>query len=710
MGGIICPHHEFQPPLMSDDAFLDRVLGHASHLLRGLARNDIPGLFVIQDGTYLYVNPRFAEMFGYTQAEVCDGTVGPRTLVAPEDWARVQAGIAERLSGRVLTGHYDFVGLKKDGTRFEVELFGTTTEIDGKPAIIGLLVDISVRFRAERKLQDQLRFVEQLIDTIPGPLSYKDEQGRYLGCNKAFEAMVGKSRDEFLGHTVHSITYRKVAEKMHTADQRLINNPGIEIYESQIPHIDGTTRDMMLYKATFNKADGSVGGLVTLMLDISERKLMEQRIWEEANYDSLTGLPNRRMFRNRLDEEIKRSRRSGLSCALLLVDLDRFKEVNDTLGHEMGDHLLVEAAKRITACVRESDSVARLGGDEFMVILPEITDPAGIGQVATHIIDALVKPFQLRGHAAYVSASVGVALFPEDAGDIDTLVSYADQAMYAAKEQGRSCFSYFTPALQERSRFRLEVANELRGALAANQLEVYYQPIIDLASGQVIKAEALLRWTHPTMGMVPPDRFIPIAEEVGLIHTIGDWVFQQAASAARRWQVEFGRDIQISVNKSPRQLVTGRTQETWIDYLRDIGLAPGLVCIEITEGLLMDSRPEVASKLLLFRDAGIQVSLDDFGTGYSAMSYLKKFDIDFLKIDKSFVRDLTTDTTDRAIAEAIIAMAHKLGLQVIAEGVETQEQRALLSDAGCNFAQGYLFARPMPLAAFEDFLCAADVQ
>lgn len=689
--------------MLDGDAHIDRILGSASSLLRGFASNEIVGLYVIQGDRYLYVNPRFAEIFGYSQADLC-GPVGPRDVVAPEDWPRVAAGIASRLSGEARTGHYEFLGLKKDGTRFEVEIFGMTTAIDDQPAIVGTLVDITARRTAERKLLDQLHFVEQLIDTIPGPISYKDEHGRYLGCNKAFEEMVGKPRERLLGRTVHGTTYRAVADKMQAADQRLLDNPGIEVSEAQLPHMDGAARDMLLYKATFNKSDGSVGGLVTVMLDISERKRMEQRIWDEANYDSLTGLPNRRMFRNRLGEEIKRSHRTGESCALLLVDLDRFKEVNDTLGHEAGDRLLVEAAKRISASVRESDSVSRLGGDEFMVILPQITEPAGLGQVAMNVIESLMQPFQVNGHMAYVSASVGIALFPDDAQEMDTLVSYADQAMYAAKAQGRSCFSYFTPALQERSRYRLELANELRGSLAAHQLEVYFQPIVDMTNGQVVKAEALLRWKHPVLGMVPPDHFIPIAEEVGLIQQIGDWVFREAAQAAKRWQGMGVGSIQVAVNKSPRQFATGRTHEQWIEYLREIDLHPSLISIEITEGLLMDNRQDVANKLFQFREVGIQISLDDFGTGYSSMSYLKKFDIDYLKIDRSFIRDMTTDAGDRAIAEAIIVMAHKLGLKVIAEGVETVEQRDLLSAANCDFAQGYLFARPMPLSEFEDFL------
>ncbi len=689
-----------------DKALLDKVLQDAGSLFQGLADNELTGLYLIQDGRFVYVNPRLAAMFGYPQEELCGG-LGPMHVTAPEHQALAQSEIDRRMQGKAKTGHYRFTGMRKDGSHLDVEVFGVSTLFQDKPAIVGILVDVSERSQAEREVSNQLQFIGRLIDTIPSPVVYKNLEGRYLGCNRAFEEFAGRPRDDLIGRTVFDIATQDVAAKSDAADRRLMSNPGTTSYEGKATQADGSVHDIIFHKATFDNSDGSVGGLVTVMFDISERKRMEERIWQEANYDSLTGLPNRRLFRDRLLEEIKRARRSGRGLALLVVDLDRFKEVNDTLGHELGDKLLTEAATRVRACIRDSDTVARQGGDEFMVILPDIADPAIVGQVAQNIIDALARPVILDGHTVYVSASVGVALFPDDAADMDTLLSYADQAMYAAKEKGRNGFSYFTPSLQERARNRLQLANELRGALAANQLSVYMQPIVDMRDGAIVKAEALLRWRHPVLGMIPPDQFIPIAEEIGLIHEIGDWVFKESALAARRWRdlpVLGGRGIQVSVNKSPRQLVTGNTHEDWIEFLREIDLSAEFVVIEITEGLLMDARTEVASKLLQFRDAGIQVSLDDFGTGYSAMSYLKKFHIDYLKIDKSFVRDMTTDEGDRAIAEAIIVMAHKLGIKVVAEGVETAEQRDLLAAAGCDFGQGYLFARPMPMDDFENFL------
>jgi EAL domain-containing protein (putative c-di-GMP-specific phosphodiesterase class I) len=315
----------------------------------------------------------------------------------------------------------------------------------------------------------------------------------------------------------------------------------------------------------------------------------------------------------------------------------------------------------------------------------------------------MTKPFSLDTHTVYVSTSIGIAAYPFDTDNADSLVGCADQAMYAAKEQGRNGFSFFTPAMQQQAQTRLLLANDLRDALAKGQLQVHYQPIVDIASGAIVKAEALLRWQHPQRGMVAPDQFISIAEENGLIHDIGDWVFRQAVETARRWNAD-GRLIrQISVNLSPRQFIKGDFYVSWLAYLEQSGVSPEHIVFEITEGLLLDDRPDILQIINRLGDVGIQVALDDFGTGYSAMAYLKKFPIDYLKIDRSFVRDLESDPNDRAIAEAIVVMAHKLGLKTIAEGVETVGQRKLLAAVGCEFVQGYLYAKPMPAAEFLTF-------
>ncbi|MRV72800.1 EAL domain-containing protein [Duganella sp. FT92W] len=432
-----------------------------------------------------------------------------------------------------------------------------------------------------------------------------------------------------------------------------------------------------------------------------ERKRIEEQLRHQAAYDMLTGLPNRRMFGDRLREEVARAGRSGGMVAVMFIDLDHFKDVNDSLGHHMGDRLLVEVAARLRTCVRTSDVVARLGGDEFVVILPDHGDTASLRRIAQTILDVVRRPLQLDGHTAYVSGSIGIASYPADAGSVEQLTTYADRAMYAAKEEGRNAYRFFTPPMHQQAKSRLLLANDLRQALADGQLQIWLQPIVDLSTGRVCKAEALLRWQHPVHGMVPPGQFIPIAEETGIIVELGNWIFRQAAAAARQWLEQGdGAPCQVSVNVSPRQFVSDTLVDTCLAALRELDVPPHSMVIEITEGLLLTDRADIVDKLARLRSAGMQLALDDFGTGYSAMAYLKKFNIDYLKVDRSFVRDLDADPSDKAIAEAIIVMAHKLGLKTIAEGVETVAQRDLLALVGCDMVQGYLYARPMPVAEF----------
>ena len=459
--------------------------------------------------------------------------------------------------------------------------------------------------------------------------------------------------------------------------------------------------------APLHDGAGAVYGYLTISKDVTEQKRSEAMIWQQANFDALTGLPNRRMLRDRLAQTMLNSRREGLALAVLFIDLDHFKEINDTLGHAQGDVLLVEAARRIRACVRESDTVARLGGDEFTVLLPEVRETVRVEEIGQNILAALGQAFQLESEESFVTASIGVALYPDDAGEIDDLFKHADQAMYAAKAAGRNCLRYFTPALQAQAQTRMRLASDLRGAVAAGQMRIVFQPVVELANGAVHKAEALVRWQHPMRGLVSPQDFIPVAESSGAIVEIGDWVFGQAALQVGRWREQHDPRFQISVNKSPVQFhQAGASQKDWIRRLQRLGLSGSSVAVEITEGLLMDYRSDVKAQLQELRAAGIAVSMDDFGTGYSSLSYLQNYDIDYLKIDRSFVRNLTPGSKDRTLCKAIIAMAQALGLKVVAEGVETVEQRDWLAQAGCDYGQGYLFAKPMPADEFDGWLAA----
>lgn len=448
--------------------------------------------------------------------------------------------------------------------------------------------------------------------------------------------------------------------------------------------------------AVMRDAAGRPTKVIGTNSDISDKRRSEEKIWHQANFDELTGLPNRCLFKNRLDWEIQKADRCRYAVNLLFIDLDRFKEVNDLLGHAIGDTVLKEAAQRISDCVRASDTVARLGGDEFTVIITHLVGELRVEHIAQKILDALSAVFNVANKMIYLSASIGITIFNADTDTPEVLLRNADQAMYAAKGRGRNQFCFFTPSMQTRSLHRLRLIADLRHALKKKQLQVFYQPLSELATGKIFKAEALLRWFHPELGPVDPAEFIPLAEESGLINEIGDWVFKDAVSWSEQWSSEIGMPFQVSVNKSPAQFVSRVKNTDWTDYLNHKGLSGQNISLEITEGVLLQASTFVIEKLLTYRDAGIQISLDDFGTGYSSMTYLQKFHIDYLKIDQSFIRDMASNPADRAIVRSIIVMAHELGLKVIAESIETQEQVTLLTTAKCDFGQGFFYSRAIP--------------
>lgn len=561
--------------------------------------------------------------------------------------------------------------------------------------------------KAHRDAETRLRAT---IDNALDAVVQMDSKGVVTGWNDQAFNIFGWTRKEAIGRLLHELIIPPQYREDHIRGMQHYLASGVgPVLNSRIEitslHRSGREFPVELAITSIKVEDKNE--FSAFIRDITSKKESEEIIWKQANFDNVTGLPNRHMFHDRLEQEIKKAHRAGLQMALLFIDLDRFKEINDTLGHDIGDILLTETARRIISCVRESDTVARLGGDEFTVILSEVSDTRNVERLSQDILKVLAESFQLQDEVVYISASIGITLFPDDASNVEELLRNADQAMYVAKNQGRNQASYFTAALQEAAQERRRLTHDLRGALTNNQLVIYFQPVINLATGYIHKAEALIRWQHPERGLIHPMEFIPLAEETGLINEIGDWVFKEAARWAKRWCDQFDKSFQISVNVSPIQFLSEELScDVWSAYLRDIDLAGKNIVIEITEGLLLKAASGVTDKLLKFRDAGIQVAIDDFGTGYSSLSYLKKFDIDYLKIDKSFVDNLERDVNDMVLSEAIIVMAHKLGLKVIAEGVENEAQRKLLSNAGCDFAQGFLFSMPLPPDAFEALLKA----
>jgi diguanylate cyclase (GGDEF)-like protein len=432
-----------------------------------------------------------------------------------------------------------------------------------------------------------------------------------------------------------------------------------------------------------------------------ERNHFEKLVQYQASYDTLTDLPNRRMFIHKLREEIARANRNAGNVTLLFIDLDRFKEVNDTLGHEVGDLLLVQAASRIRSCIRESDTVARLGGDEFVVVISDVAEISILGRVAKVIVDALSTPFELNGNNAYISASIGIASYPSDTESSEQLVGYADQAMYAAKDAGRNGFQFYSEELSISANDRLELELDLRHGIGRGELELYYQPKIDFADGMLVGSEALVRWNHPKRGLVSPDKFIGIAEDSGLIVELGEWVIRAACRTATEWNGSGKPLHKMAINLSARQFQSGNLYETVCGILEETACYPEWIELEITESLLMEDCGDVLTTLENFQNMGVTLAIDDFGTGYSGLSYLARFPINTLKIDRSFTMYVTDNGYHAEVVKAIISIAHSLNQKVVAEGVETSEQATILRRYGCHIAQGYWYSQPIKKDAFE---------
>jgi diguanylate cyclase (GGDEF)-like protein len=436
--------------------------------------------------------------------------------------------------------------------------------------------------------------------------------------------------------------------------------------------------------------------------DITDRKVAQERVQFLAYFDPLTGLPNRTLLRDRLTTALAGAPRRGDKVALLFLDLDRFKVVNDSLGHSCGDLLLKDVAERLKKWARQQDTVARLGGDEFLIVLNNVKDVADAAVAAQRFMDAMAAEFTLQGHSFSVSCSLGISIFPEHGTDVETLMKNADAAMYSAKDNGRANFRFFTEEMNAQGVERLRLESSLRQALGKNELFLMYQPQMDIATGRITGLEALLRWQHPELGLVPPDRFIRIAENSGLIIPIGEWVLRTACSQSRKWQEEGLPAVQIAVNVSAVQFRQENFCELIRRVLHETGLAPKYLELEITESLLLSNADVMFSVFQELKAIGLRLAIDDFGTGYSSLSYLKKFPVNKLKIDRSFIRDVPVNADDTAITTAIISMAKSLNLKVIAEGVENEAQLSFLRAHQCDEIQGYYFSKPLPVAEVSE--------
>jgi diguanylate cyclase (GGDEF)-like protein/PAS domain S-box-containing protein len=685
------------------------------------------------DGSILDVNDRGCEMLGYTRQELL--SLNLADLVDPEDLAHTPFRFTELRTGQVLIS--ERVLVRRDGRRLPVEVSAKLLS-DGQ-GVQAIVRDVSERKEAEAALQREKEFTDKLINgAMLGILAF-DRECRYTVWNPGMERITGLTREQVLGRVAFDVfPFLKEIGQDWYIQQALAGN--IVTSTNQPYTVPSTGKEGFFesrYSPLHNEEGEVIGGLAVVN-DITERKALEEQIAHQAFHDPLTALPNRLLFMDRLAQALAHAAGRGGSVAVLFLDLDDFKVINDSLGHKCGDMLLCEVGKRIEACVRPGDTVARLGGDEFTVLLEGTRSPDDAIGVSERIASALVEPIQIDGHELFVTTSIGIALNTPHSSEPDELLRDADVAMYEAKKSGKSRHAVFDFKMNARAWKRLELESELRRALERGEFDVHYQPVINLNTGRIEEVEALVRWFHPKRGPISPADFIPVAEETGLIIPIGEWVLMEACKQVYEWhkagdgyRVSGARSadghrprtpdprhpasdtrypspdthkIGLSVNLSVRQFKQPDLVERISAVLHASGLDPDYLKLEITESVALDDTEATITTLDALHRLGIKLAIDDFGTGYSALSYLKKYPVDTLKIDRSFIANLGEDLEDTAIVRALTAFAQTLNLSVTAEGIETPEQLQHLRDLGCDTGQGYLFSRPLPFSELEGIL------
>ena len=556
-----------------------------------------------------------------------------------------------------------------------------------------------------RSLEQERRLNQTIIQSSPFAIYTRNRQGIVTAWNLAAEKLFGWRAAEIIGKPLLSVPQSKTSET-EALRERVLSGESLIQFEVQRQRRDGSLFDLSTTLAPLRDDSGAIHGYLAIATDITARKQAERQIEFLAYRDVLTGLPNRLLLNDRFTQALAQADRHTTHVALLFIDLDNFKTINDSLGHAVGDALLKEIATRLALCMRDTDTISRQGGDEFLVVLPDLGGAEAVTPVLAKIRERLQLPFEFDGHELSTSASIGIAMYPDDGRDFETLLKKADTAMYQAKDAGRNGYRFFDERMNDQAVENLSLKTGLRRALSRNEFELYYQPQIDLASGRVVAAEALLRWHHPQHGLVAPGRFIAAAEDNGLIVPIGEWVIQQACRQGVTWQRAGLPPLSLAVNLSAVEFIRGDVESKVVQALKDSGLDPHCLELELTESILIHNTEQVLATVQRLKQLGVKLSVDDFGTGYSSLSYLKRFDVDRLKIDQSFVRDLVHDQDDAAIVRAIIQMAHSLNLRTVAEGVEDAETLERLRQLGCHEVQGYFLAKPMKAIHFEAFVRA----
>jgi len=654
------------------------------------------------DMRYVHVNRALCDLLGYSRDELLGMTV--KQVSHPDDKSVADKVRAQLRAGEIDSFQLEKRYLRKDGAVVWVQLtISVQRDSAGRPGNdISIVQDITARKQAELAVQRSEQRFRNLVELSSDWYWELDDTLRYT-------AFGGRG----MGDSVEQLLRGRLAWEIPGAESdigwadlraRLERREPFRDFEYAYTDKRGTRRHVSASGEPLHDEQGRFVGYRGVSRDITPRKQAEERIQYLATHDSLTGLPNRVMFAELLSHVLASARRNRRKFAVLFIDLDRFKFINDSLGHEAGDALLCEVARRLKDSLRASDIVARMGGDEFVMLLQDLGNSEQAGGIARKLLSAVIKPIELNGQECRVTASIGISVFPDDAPDETSLMTHADLAMYHAKEEGKNNFQFYDGRLETMSLERLALETRLRRAIERNELSLHYQAKLDLGDNTIAGVEALLRWNSPELGAVSPAQFIPLAEETGLILAIGKWVLRSACEQCVQWQNAGLPPVRVSVNLSPRQLNDPELVAAVRTVLADTGLKPDLLELEVTESSVMHNVERALEVLGALKDMGVRLAIDDFGTGYSSLAQLKRFPIDTLKVDRSFIRELPSDSEDKAIAEAIIAMGKTLSLTVVAEGVETREQQEFLRERACDQMQGFFFSKPVPAADFAELL------
>ncbi len=601
------------------------------------------------------------------------------------------------------------------GKTRSLESYKVPFRLRNKNGLLGVSVDITEQLRNKRQLENVNYRLEAITETIPDLGFVLDEGGKYLEVFGAPKSLLYDEENNLYGKTVNDVLPADVAKQIMDTIKLTLESKKTQIIEYQL-QVPAGKKWFEARASRLPQQEGEKPSIICIARDISERKEAEAHAHFLAYHDSLTGLPNRALLKDRIDHALSRARRNNNTAAVLFIDLDHFKNINDSLGHAVGDQLLQQVANRIPASIREVDTVGRLGGDEFVVVLSDIgedikTAEENTRKLAAKIRDDLRRPFNYGGHELLIAASIGVVTFPSKYLNAEEILSHADTAMYDAKSKGRDNLVFFAPEMATIVKRRLEIENDLRKALDQNQLHIHYQPKVCVESGKITGAECLLRWDHPQWGSVSPVEFIPIMETTGLILPIGEWVIQHTTQQLQEWiqQDLWKEDQKLSINISPRQFIHTDFFQVLVELVKKSGVPVNCIDLEITESMVIHNLEDTIRKMEKIRSQGFSFSIDDFGTGYSSLTYLKRLPLDTLKIDREFIRGLADDPDDAVIVDTILAMARRFQLQVVAEGVETNEQLTFLRERECGQYQGFLISKPLPAKEFETLLLAQDL-